>query len=401
MILARFLSKIFKKEGIVLVDSQGQKYICGEISNKQKPLTLKLLKKDLNWKLTLYPELYLGEEYYKGNIQIENGSIYDFLHLALKNLGRGKINIYSTIINSLTYGFNFLTKHNLKKVSKRNVEMHYDRGEDIYDWMLDTEHRQYSCALFKDPNETLEQAQTNKLSHIVKKLKLKPGQRVLDIGCGWGGLSRYIAKEVGCEVYGISLASNQIEFCKKKARETKLDNLLNYELCDYRDVKGTWDRIVSVGFFEHVSPKFYKTFFKKIHELLKDNSDSLCLTHTIASANPPSPTNPFINKYIFNGGKIPTGSQITKAIENSGLVISGWESLIDHYNITLDHWRKRFLENTNKAKKTYGPSFVRLWDFYLSSCSAAFKWSDLLVYQIETVKDFKSIPGRTRDYIYN
>ena len=401
MLLARFLSKIFIKEGIVLEDSQGQKYICGEILNKEKPLTLKLLKKSLNWKLLIYPELYLGEEYYKGNIKIGNGTIYDFLNLTLKNIGRGKINIFSTAINNFVYALQFLTKHNFVKASKVNAEMHYNRGEDIYDWMLDSEHRQYSCGLFKSREESLEKAQTNKLSHIVKKLNLKPGNRVLDIGCGWGGLSRFIAKEVGCEVHGISLASNQIDYCKKKARESKLDNLLSYELIDYRKVKGKWDRIINVGFFEHVSPKFYKIFFKKINELLKDNSDSICLTHTIASTNSPGPVNPFINKYIFKGGKVPAASQITQAIEQSGLIISGWESLIDHYNLTLDHWRKNFLQNINKAKKGYGEDFIRLWDFYLSSCSAAFKWSDLLVYQIETVKDFKSIPSRTRDYIYN
>ena len=400
MLLANFLSKTFNDGGIILIDHRGQKYICGNPS-KEKPLTVKLLKKDLNWKLLLYPELYLGEEYYKGNIEIENGTIYDFLNLSLKNLGRRKINIYSSVINSLVYGFKFISDHNFIGASKRNAEMHYNRGENIYDWMLDSKHRQYSCALFKDPNETLEQAQTNKLSHIVKKLNIKPEHKVLDIGCGWGGLGRYIAKEVGCEVHGISLASNQIEYCKKKARENKLDNLLSYELCDYREVKGSWDRIVNVGFFEHVSPKFYKTFFKKIHDLLKDNGDSICLTHTIATTNPPGPVNPFINKYIFNGGKVPSASQITKALEQSGLVISGWESLIDHYNLTLDHWRKRFLSNVYDAKKAYGSNFIRLWDFYLSSCSAAFKWSDLLVYQIETVKDFKSVPGRTRDYIYN
>ena len=239
MLLARFISKLFAKEGIVLIDSQGQKYICGEILNKEKPLTLRLLKKDLNWKLLLYPELYLGEEYYKGNIEIENGSIHDFLNVALKNIGRGKINIYFPIINNLVYTFHFLIKHNFVNVSKHNAEMHYNRGEDIYDWMLDSEHRQYSCALFKDINESLEQAQTNKLAHIVKKLNLKPGQRVLDIGCGWGGLSRYIAKEIGCEVHGVSLASNQIEHCKNKARESKLDNLLSYDLKDYREIIGT------------------------------------------------------------------------------------------------------------------------------------------------------------------
>ena len=399
MILARFLSKFFSKEGIVLIDSQGQKYICGEITNKEKPLTLKLLKKDLNWKLLLYPELYLGEEYYKGNIKIENGTIHDFLYLTLKNLGRGKVNIYSTILNNLRYAAQFLTEHNFVGKSKLNVEKHYDRGEDIYDWMLDKEHRQYSCAFFKDPNESLEQAQTNKLSLIAKKLNLKEGDRLLDIGCGWGGAGRYFAKEFGCEVYGISLSSNQIDYCKNKARENKLDNLLNYELCDYRNVKGKYKKILNVGFYEHLSPKFYGTFFKKINDLLDD--DGICLTHTIASVNKPSPTNPFISKYIFPGGKVPTAAQITEAIEKSGLIISGWDSLIDMYNYTLDSWRKRFLQNADLAKRKYGPEFVRLWDFYLSSCSAAFKYADLLVYQIETIKNFNSLPSRTRDYIYN
>ena len=179
MMLARFLSKFFSKEGIILIDSRGQKYICGEVANKEKPLTLKLLKSDLNWKLLFYPELYLGEEYYKGNIKIENGSIYDFLYLSLKNQGRGKVNIYSTILNNIRYGLHFMTQHNFVNKSKLNAENHYDRGEDIYDWMLDKEHRQYSCAFFKDPSESLEQAQTNKLSLIAKKLNLQEGDRLL------------------------------------------------------------------------------------------------------------------------------------------------------------------------------------------------------------------------------
>ena len=398
MLLARFLSKLFIKEGIILEDSQGQKYICGEISNKEKPLILKLLKSDLNWKLLIYPELYLGEEYYKGNIEIKNGDIHDFLNLALKNLGRSQVNLYSTILNNLRYFLQLMAQHNFVGVSKRNAEHHYNRGEDIYDWMLDKDHRQYSCALFKDPNESLEQAQTNKLIHIAKKLDLKKGERLLDIGCGWGGASRYFAKEFGCEVHGISLASNQIDYCKKKARESRLDNLLSYKLCDYRNVEGRYKKILNVGFYEHISPKFYRTFFNKIKNLLTD--DGICLTHTIASVNNPTSPNPFISKYIFPGGKIPTTTQITKAIEKSGLIISGWESLIDMYNYTLDSWRKRFLENADKAKKKYGADFVRLWDFYLSSCSVAFK-TELLVYQIETVKNFSSVPHRTRDYIYN
>ena len=399
MLLARFLSKLFNKEGIVLVDSRHQKYICGELTNKEKPLTLKLLKSDLNWKLLVYPELYLGEEYYKGNIEIENGTIHDFLNLALKNLDRGKVNIYSTIFNNFRYALQFLAQHNFTKASKRNAQHHYDRGEDIYDWMLDSTHRQYSCALFKDTSESLEQAQTNKLLHIGKKLDLKKGERVLEIGCGWGGAGRYYAKKFGCQVHGITLSQNQINYCKEKARELKLDNFLSYELCDYREVKGKYKKIYNIGFYEHISPKFYKTFFNKIKNLLTD--DGICLTHTIASVNEPTPTNPFISKYIFPGGKVPTTSQITKAIEKTGLIISGWESYIDMYNHTLDCWRERFLKNADKAKRKYGADFVRLWDFYLSSCSAAFKYADLLVYQIETVKNFTSIPYRTRDHIYN
>jgi len=398
MLLARFLSKLFLQGGVVLVDFQGQKYICGEVLNKEKPLTLKLLKKDLNWKLLIYPQLYLGEEYMKGNIEIENGSIHDFVDLVLKNIGRGKINTYSTIASNLMYALQFLTKHNFANASQRNVQHHYDRGEDIYDWMLDSTHRMYSCALFKNPNESLEQAQTNKLLHIGKKLNLKKGERVLEIGCGWGGAGRFYAKEFGCEVHAITLSSNQFDYCKKKARESKLDNLLSYELCDYRNVKGKYKKCFSIGFYEHISPKFYKTFFNKIKDLLTD--DGICLTHTIASVNEPTSTNPFISKYIFPGGKIPTTTQITNAIEKSGLIISGWESLIHHYNLTLNHWRKRFLENASKVKKKYGIEFIRAWDYYLSSTSASFLWGDLLVYQIEVVKNFTSIPSKTRDYIY-
>ncbi len=400
MLLENFLNKKFKFGGFILEDANSRKYTIGKIDTNKKTLTLKLLKKDLILKLTLLPELYLGEEYFKGNIEVKNGSILDFLNLVLhpNNFGRGKVNAFSAILNFLRYSFNFLTKHNFIGISKRNAIHHYSRGEDIYDWMLDTEHRQYSCAYFKDVNESLEQAQTNKLDLVLKKLVLKPSDTVLDIGCGWGGLSRYLHKKMGCRVHGISLAPNQIEYCKKKARELHMDNALSYSLCDYRQVTGKWRRIVNVGFLEHLSPKFLSVFFSKVNELLTD--DGLCLTHTIASVEPPSPTNPFIGKWIFPGGKVPTASQLTRAIEKSGLIISGFSSLIDHYNLTLEKWRFKFLDNADKAKEKYGEDFVRLWDFYLSSTSSAFR-SNLLVHQIETVKNFNTVPHRTREYIYS
>ncbi len=399
MLLTKILNKKIKYGGFIVEEANSKKHSVGVINSDNNILTLKLLKKDLNWKLVLLPELYLGEEYLKGNIEIENGTIYDFLNLVLhrKNFGKGNVNPLSATLNLLRYGFSFLTKHNLIGASKRNAMHHYSRGEDIYDWMLDKEHRQYSCAYFKDLNETLEQAQTNKLELILRKLNLKSSDKILEIGCGWGGLSRYIHKKIGCQVHGISLAPNQIEYCKNKARELRMDNALSYSVADYREVKGKFRRIVNVGFLEHTSPKFLGVFFSKVNELLTD--DGLCLTHTIASTEPPAPSNPFIEKWIFPGGKVPTPSQLTKNIEKSGLIISGFHSLIDHYNYTLDAWRQRFLKNASKAKEKYGEDFVRMWDFYLSSCSAAFK-SNLLVHQIETVKNFESVPSRTRDYIY-
>ena len=188
--------------------------------------------------------------------------------------------------------------------SKRNAEKHYNRGEDIYDWMLDSEHRQYSCALFKDPNESLEQAQTNKLLHIGKKLDLKKGERILEIGCGWGGMAFELARQSQCEVKGISLSENQIRYCKNKAKELNLDNQVHFELCDYRKIDDKFDRVVSVGAFEHFGKKFYKTFFKKVNNLL--NVDGLALIHTIGSVDGPRDPQPWITKYIFPGGYTPS-----------------------------------------------------------------------------------------------
>ena len=397
MLLARLLSKIYKKNGIVLIDSQGQKYICGKPDLK-KPLTLKILKNDLNWKLALNPDMNFPEAYMRGEIIVENGSLLDFLNMTFENIGRKEINTYGYIIKKFFHTWRFFTNYNLPGKAKKNVRHHYDIGEELYDLFLDKKHRQYSCAYFLKEDESLEDAQQNKINHIIKKLNLKSGQKVLDIGCGWGGMAFEIAKQSQCEVTGISLSENQISYCKKKAIEMNMDNQVRFELCDYRSVKGKFDRIVSVGAFEHFGKKFYKTFFKKVKNILTD--DGICLLHTIGTVDEPGPVQPFIQKHIFPGGIIPSLSDMIGPIEKTGLILSDCETLIHHYDQTLKAWLDRFLQNKEKAKYMYNKEFVRMWEFYLSSCSAAFKFRDLVVYQLQLVKKFTAQPSNRRNYIY-
>ena len=402
MLFARLLSKIFnKKNGIVLIDSEGQKYICGT-PNLNNPLTLKLLKKELNWKLVLNPDLNFPEAYMRGEIEFENGSLLDFLNMAFENIGHGEINISGYIVKKILHAWRFITNYNLPGRSKFNAQSHYDiggaKGESLYDLFLDKKHRQYSCAYFKKDDESLEDAQQNKLNHIIRKLDIKSGQRVLDIGCGWGGMVYEIARQSQCEVTGISLSENQINYCKKKAKELKLDNQVNFELCDYREVKGKYQRLVSVGAFEHIGKKFYKTFFKKVHNIMTDNG--ICLLHTIGTVNSPGPTQPFIQKRIFPGGILPSLSDLISPIEKTGLILADCETLIHHYDKTLKAWLDRFLKNKEKAKFLYNKEFVRMWEFYLASCSAGFKFKDLVVYQLQLVKSFTALPSNRRNYIY-
>ena len=397
MLLIKLLSKIFKKNGIILIDFQGQKYICGK-PDFQKPLTIKLLKKDLNWKLLLNPDLSFPEAYMRGEIEIENGSLLDLLNMVFENIGRKEINTYGYLLKKIMHSWRFITNYNLPTKSKKNIKYHYDIGEELYDLFLDKKHRQYSCAYFLNENESLEDAQQNKINHIIKKLDLKPGQKVLDIGCGWGGMAFEIARQSQCEVTGISLSENQIKYCNEKAKELKMDNQVNFEICDYRNVKGKFHKIVSVGAFEHFGRKFYKTFFKKVRDILTD--DGICLLHTIGSIDPPGPVQPFIQKRIFPGGVVPSLSELVKPIEKTGLILADCETLIHHYDKTLKAWLDRFHKNKEKAKFLYNKDFVRMWEFYLASCSAAFKFRDLVVYQLQLVKNFTSPPSNRRDYIY-
>ena len=395
MYLARFLNKLFKEDGFILIDAESKKYIIGS-PKKSIPITLQLLDKKLHYKLILRPDLYFGEAYAQGNIIIKNGNLTDFLNLALMNVGRKELNIFSQLINKLSGSYRYLTNFNFIKKSKMNVAHHYDISDNLYDLFLDPK-RQYSCAYFKNENDSLEAAQNNKINHIIRKLNIKKNQKVLDIGCGWGSLAIDIAKSTQCEVTGITLSENQFNHCVKKAKELNLENQVTFKLIDYRELNEKFDRIVSVGMFEHVGRKFYKIFFKQIEKLL--SKDGISLIHTIGSVNPPRDPHPWITKYIFPGGYTPSLSEVITPIEKAGLIVSDIEVLKLHYSNTLKHWKDNCIDNRDKIVSMFDEKFFRMWEFYLTSCEAAFKWSDQVVYQFQLTKNYTSTPT-TRDYIY-
>ena len=395
MQLARFLNNVFKKDGFILVDANSKSYIIGN-PKSENPIKLRILNKNLHYKLLFHPDLYFGEAYTDGEIIIENGTLTDFLDLSLMNFGRGDLNFFSYLINRLRGSYRYLTNFNFIKKSKMNVSHHYDISDDLYDLFLDPK-RQYSCAYFKNETDTLEQAQNNKIQHIIKKLNLKPNQKVLDIGCGWGSLAIDIAKAAQCEVTGITLSENQHKYANEKVKELNLENQVKFKLIDYRELNEKFDRIVSVGMFEHVGRKFYNKFFKQVENLLVD--DGVAMIHTIGSVDPPRDPHPWITKYIFPGGYTPSLSEAVISIEKAGLIVTDIEVLKLHYSHTLRHWKENCLSNKEKIIKMFDKKFFRMWEFYLAGCEMAFKWGDQVVYQFQLAKNYTSTPV-TRDYIY-
>ena len=395
MYLAKFWNSIIKEDGFIIEDVSGKKYIIGS-PKKKEPIIIKLLEKSLNYKLLFHPDLYLGEAYANGKLILENGNLTEFLNIALINIGRNEINVFSRLINKIKGSYRYLTKFNFAIKSKKNVSHHYDISEDLYNLFLDPK-RQYSCAYFKNDDDSLEVAQNNKINHIIKKLNIKPNQKVLDIGSGWGSLAIDIAKAANCEVTGITLSENQLRYSIAKAKEMNLENQVSFRLMDYRELNEKFDRVVSVGMFEHVGRKFYNKFFNEVHKLLKN--DGVALIHTIGSVNPPRDPHPWITKYIFPGGYTPSLSEVSKAVEKSGLIASDIEILRMHYSHTLRHWKERFTSNKAKAIDMFDEKFFRMWEFYLTGCEMAFKWGDQVVFQLQLTKNFTSV-SNTRDYIY-
>lgn len=393
LLLSQMLMRLIKKGTLTVIDCQNRTKVFK--GGPGPTATMKLHNHAVARKLAIYPKLYLGEAYMDGSLTVENGDIYDLLDLFSLNTGWGIKHPLASIGDFIYKLVWLFIRYNPKSRSVQNVAHHYDLSDDFYDLFLD-ENRQYSCAYFKSPDDSLEQAQLQKMAHIEAKLALEDGQKVLDIGCGWGGMARFLADCNDVTVKGITLSKNQLAYAKSKAKEVGLDERVKYIMKDYRDLTETFDRIVSVGMFEHVGTPHYRYFFDKVKATLKD--DGVVLLHTIGTADRPTATNPWMQKYIFPGGYIPPLSEVTTEIEKAGLYITDIEILRVHYAETLRAWRLRFMDKIDIVLDIYDDQFSRMWEFYLAASEVAFRHNGLVVFQIQMTKQLETLP-LTRDYI--
>ena len=340
------------------------------------------------------PELKLGEAYMDGTLVVESGSIVDVLAIAFRQ-DSYPTSRWAWPLRVARYLFRRLQQFNLRARSRRNVAHHYDLDGRLYSLFLDGD-QQYSCAYFETPDASLDDAQLAKKRHLAAKLLVARGASVLDIGCGWGGLALYLAENCGAQVTGITLSEEQLQRAQNRALESGRQKDASFRLIDYRDVAGRFDRIVSVGMFEHVGVGFYDAFFGKCAQLLTE--DGVALLHFIGRESTPGITNPWIAKYIFPGGYIPALSEVLPAVERAQLFVTDIEVLQLHYAETLKAWRERFLAHRDEVVRIYDQRFVRMWEFYLASSETAFRDGNMVIFQIQMTKR-KGITPATRDYI--
>ena len=390
--LSIFLSRFIRHGSFTVTTVAGNTYTFGDGSGR--PVAARFTNAKAQRAVLLNPELRLGEAYMDGTFVLERGSIADALAILLRQ-ERIAPPTWTLPWRLVRYLFRRLQQFNPRFRARHNVAHHYDLDGRLYALFLDAD-QQYSCAYFEEPNQSLDDAQLAKKRHLAAKLRVEPGASVLDIGCGWGGLALYLAEVAGARVTGITLSQEQYARAQQRALERGRAKNAIFRLEDYRDVTGRFDRIVSVGMFEHVGVGFYDTFFRKGAQLLAD--DGVFLLHTIGRSGPPSVTNPWIAKYIFPGGYIPALSEVLPAIQHAGLMVTDVEILQLHYAETLKAWRERFLAHREDVERLYDGRFVRMWEFYLASSEMAFRESDLVVFQIQMAKRKGVVPA-TRDYI--
>lgn len=395
MILDQFLRHLIARGTLHVTFANGRQKTFGG-SEPGPDIAIKIADRATERRLFLNPELAAGEAFMDGRVTVENGDIYDFLELCLMNLGWGaREHWIQRLQGRLRRWGRGVAQYNPVGKAQRNVAHHYDLSDTLYDLFLDND-RQYSCAYYATGNETLEQAQEYKKRHIAAKLLLKPAHKVLDIGSGWGGLGLYISKISGADVTGVTLSVEQHKVSQQRAADRGVADQVRFKLQDYRLEDRRYDRIVSVGMFEHVGVGHYEEFFRKIKDLLVE--DGVALLHTIGRADGPGATNPWLAKYIFPGGYTPALSEIVPVIERVGLHITDIEVLRLHYASTLRDWRRRFNMNRDKVRAIYDERFCRMWDFYLAGCEAAFRYGGQLNFQIQLSRRSDAVP-LTRDYI--
>ncbi len=389
--------RVVHKGSLAVRDSGGATHTFGDGSPPHVAVHIQDWR--LEKELTLNPQLALGEAFMDGRFVIETGSIYDFLELMLSNAVRHPFPRWMSHVERMRRATKRLQQYNPVARSRANVAHHYDIDRRIYDLFLDSD-RQYSCAYFTG-HESLEQAQAAKKRHLAAKLALAPpgapGQRVLDIGSGWGGLALYLAQHSPSTITGITLSTEQLAIAWERARAAGLSNQVQFKLEDYRHLQGRFDRIVSVGMFEHVGVNHYDTYFERVRDLLDDNG--VAVIHSIGRSDEPAVTNQFIARHIFPGGYIPALSEVLPAIERSGLILTDVEILRLHYAKTLRAWRERFLASRDEAVGVKGEAFCRMWEFYLAASETAFRYQGLMVFQLQLTKRVDTLPI-TRDYMW-
>jgi cyclopropane-fatty-acyl-phospholipid synthase len=392
--LLRSLLKRFVRRGSLrITTARGSVFSVGDGSGR--PVAIRFVTPAAQRRVILDPELRLGEAYMDGTLRVEEGTIADFLALVLGQSSDGMPPGWALPQWVLRYLHRRLQQFNRRTRARRNVAHHYDLDGRLYSLFLDAD-RQYSCAYFETPDQSLDDAQPAKKRHLAAKLLIKQGQRVLDIGCGWGGLGLYLAEFCRARVTGVTLSHEQWQRASERAAEKNLADAVEFRMQDYRDVPETFDRIVSVGMFEHVGVGYYDAYFRRCAEMLAD--DGVMLLHSIGRSEGPNVTNPWIAKYIFPGGYIPALSEVLPSIERAGLLVTDIEILRLHYAETLKHWRDRFMAHREEAERIYDQRFVRMWEFYLAASEMAFREQAMMVMQVQLTKRQGVVPI-TRDYI--
>ena len=392
-LIGSLVDKLLKTGSITLIRPGHEPVTYGRQGGKH--LTVRFADRKVAFDIVKNPRLGVGEAYMNGRLVIEDGTILDLLEMIV---GSNRWEDGGNSRKAIKRGkkrFKWLFSRNRAARSKRNVAHHYDLKDELYELFLDDD-RQYSCAYFTDPANSLEQAQSDKKAHIAAKLYLKPGQKVLDVGCGWGGMALYLHQVAGVDVLGITLSEEQLKVARRRAEEAGVSDHVRFELVDYRAVKGTFDRIVSVGMFEHVGAPHYVEFFAKCRDLLAE--DGVMLLHTIGKYGTAGAPDPFTDKYIFPGYHVPSLSQIAAASEKVRFIASDVETLRLHYAYTLRHWMERATKARDRIVAMYDERFFRMWEFYLAGGIVAFENGAMNNYQVQYIRDRNALPI-TRDYM--
>ena len=394
MLLEKLVGSVFRKGTLTVQMPDGREVRFGDATGK--PVTVRIDEPDLVRRLTLDPEMTVGEAYMDGTFTIDGDDLHGFLKLAIANSRLGGYPWWQKPVNGTRRALRSLRQFNPVGRAQRNVAHHYDLSAALYDLFLDAD-KQYSCAYFTRPGMTLDEAQAAKKAHIAEKLLIEPGMRVLDIGCGWGGLGLTLARDYGARVVGVTLSEEQHKIATARARDAGLSDKVEFRLMDYRHVSERFDRIVSVGMFEHVGVPHYREYFRHVHNRL--SPDGIALIHTIGRMAPPGITSPWIDKYIFPGGYIPALTEMMTAIEREVLYATDVEIWRLHYAETLRRWYDRFTARQDEARALYDERFCRMWRYYLAASEQTFRHGRQCVFQVQLAHKQDAVP-LTRDYLY-